>query len=123
MYAITIMPFPFLNPWNWSAMTPGRMLESGIVLARLNMDLWRSAVDALSAGVRRQQDALLDAAAAELARTRDNPKAEPKEPPATAIAPPAWPAPPPLAPRASAIGANSAAKPAANARPETEARA
>jgi hypothetical protein len=61
MTGVPFMPFPFLNPWNWSAMTPSREIAAGLFLCRCGLDGWRNVADAWQAALREQQDAVLSA--------------------------------------------------------------
>ena len=77
MQGVTLMPFPFMNPWNWGVMTPAQAMQSGFTLARMNIDLWRSTIDAMRVGVRRQQDALLESCTTMLAQARQGAPTDP----------------------------------------------
>jgi hypothetical protein len=58
---VPLMPFPFLNPWNWSVMTPSREVAAGLFSCRCGLDGWRNVADAWQAMLRDQQDAMLSA--------------------------------------------------------------
>lgn len=81
MHGLQIMPFPFLNPWNWSAMTPTRAAVAFCVLARLNLNAWRALADAARTTWRAEQDALLGAAEAQWLKSERSTKAKPAAPP------------------------------------------
>jgi hypothetical protein len=61
MSGLPLMPFPFLNPWNWGAMTPARALAASIFLLRCSLDGWRHVADAMRASLQQDQDAMLRA--------------------------------------------------------------